>query len=91
MATIAMAMEWYRMMMRPSRSAWTISMPSSLITTSRTPISAIGPESMPQTAVTMPIMAIATRIKSLGGVEEVVETGFDKLHGNTPNMDLQPI
>jgi hypothetical protein len=51
--------------MRPSRSAWTIFMPNSLMTISRTPISAMGPESMPQTAVTMPIMAIATRINPL--------------------------
>ena len=65
MATTAIAIEWYRMMMRPSRSAWTMSMPNSLMTTSRTPISAIGPESMPQIAATMPIMAIATRISPL--------------------------
>ena len=65
MATIAMAMEWYRMMMRPSRSAWTIFMPSALTTISRTPISAMGPDNMPQMAVTMPIMAIATKISPL--------------------------
>ncbi|MBI5839925.1 MAG: hypothetical protein HZB19_07460 [Chloroflexi bacterium] len=40
-------------------------MPRVLITTSRTPISAIGPESMPQIAVTMPTIAIATRMSPL--------------------------
>ena len=65
MATTAMAIEWYRMMMRPSRSAWTRSIRSTRTTKSRTPNSAIGPESMPKMAVSRAIMAIATRIRPL--------------------------
>ena len=59
-ATTAIAIEWYSVMMRPSRSAGLSWMPSRRTVTSRTPHSTIGPESVPQMAVTSAIIAIPT-------------------------------
>ncbi|NIR95317.1 MAG: hypothetical protein GWO08_17180 [Gammaproteobacteria bacterium] len=53
------------MTIRPSRSAWTSFMPNNLTTTSLTPHSTIGPDNIPQMAVTSEMIAIAVRAKPL--------------------------
>jgi len=64
-ATTDTAIEWYSIIMRPSRSDWMISIPKILITESDTPNSCIGPDNIPQIAVTEEIRAIATRTNPL--------------------------